>query len=146
MNCELCGKGEENLVFAFVENVKFRVCSNCRKFGKVVNETSHNNFNRNIIKKEENFDIVRSDCGLILKNFRESKGMTQQAMALILKEREATIAKFEQGSLNPSVDFARKLEKFSGLRLVMKEKIDDPLTIKAKNQSLTIGDIIKKSS
>ena len=143
VNCELCGK-EDNLVLAYIESVKFRVCSNCQKFGNIIQEEVVKNFEKRIFRKEEFIDYVIDDCGVLVKNSREYKGLSQHDIALAINEKASLIAKIEQGNINPGIELAKKLEKFLGLKLIMKEKVlEAPTKIDLKG-SLTIGDFMKK--
>lgn len=141
--CELCGK-EDILVFALVEGVKFRVCSSCKKFGKVIEGQVVNQVEKKVFRREEFVDVVVGDCGVLVKNFRENKGLSQHDLALVINEKESFIAKIEQGSIVPDIGFAKKLEKFLGLKLITQDKVLEVPTIDSKTSALTIGDFIKK--
>lgn len=144
-NCELCGK-EKDLVSTLIEGVKFRVCGGCSKFGKVIEGQVIKKIEKKDIKREEFVDIVLDNCGSIIKNFREKEGLSQHDLSIKLNEKESTLAKIEQGNLKPSIELAKKLEKFFGATLVAKEKISEAPVVKASNTSLTIGDFLKKDS
>ena len=79
-NCELCGR-EGDLVSAFVETVKFKLCSICKKFGKVVEDKTVRKIEKPQIKREEIFEDVVSGCGNIIKKSRESRGLSQHDLA-----------------------------------------------------------------
>ena len=115
--CEFCGK-EGELVGAFVESVKFNVCSNCKKHGKVVEEIASKKFEKKDIRREEVIYVVLDNSGELIKLAREKKGFTQHDLAIKLNEKESIIAKIEQGSLKPSIDLAKKLEKFFSVGLL----------------------------
>ncbi len=142
--CELCGK-EENLLSAFVEGVIFRVCSNCSRYGKVIEEKRFVKIEKREIRREEVVEVILGGFNLVVKNAREKKRLSQEELATKLNEKESLISKIEQGSLKPSIDLAKKLERFLGVKLITQEKIEEAPT-KVKTAALTIGDFIKKSS
>ncbi len=142
-NCELCGK-EDNLVAAFIEGVKLNVCSNCSKHGRVLEERKVIKKIENKIHKEEDIDTVLNDYSFLIKKARENKDLNHHDLALKLNEKESTIAKIEQGNLKPSIELARKFERFFNIKLITKERISEAPTLKSKDTSLTVGDFLKK--
>lgn len=146
VSCELCGK-DSKLLSVLIEGVKFNVCGSCSSHGKILQDA---NIKKGELKKpiirNEVLDVVVDNYSDIIKNFREKKSMTQKELALKLNEKESMIAKIEQGTLKPSLDLAKKLERFLGVKLVTKEKISESLSLNVKRGSLTIGDFLKKDS
>ena len=71
--------------------------------------------------------------------------MSQEDFAKFLNERESIVAKWEQGSLRPRIDTARRLERKLGIRLVEKEEetSEDVDVPKVKKDEFTLGDFIK---
>lgn len=144
VSCELCGK-DSKLLNVLIESVKFNVCDKCSSHGKILQENNIKKVEQNISKfRNEVLDVVVDDYSAIIKNFREKKLLTQKELALKLSEKESAIAKIEQGTLKPSLDLAKKLERFLGVKLVTKEKISESLSLNVKNTGLTIGDFLKK--
>lgn len=141
-SCELCGKKRE-LVVAYVEGVRLRVCSDCGKYGNVIEEDIKKPEIKQVFKKEV-VEIIVEDYSNIIKNAREKKNLNQKDLALKLKERESLISKIEHGGLKPDIELAKKLEKFFNVKLVLQEKVDVAASTKIKNQKLTIGDYLKK--
>ncbi len=142
-NCELCGK-KTDLVTAYVDNVRFKVCSGCSKYGKVIETDIKEPEKKYIMKREEIAEVVVDNYSKIIKNSRDKLGLTQKDFALKLNEKESLIAKLEQGSLKPDIELAKKLERFFSIKLVIQEKIDISTNTKIKDQKLTIGDVLKK--
>ena len=142
--CELCGKQEDSLSKALVEGVKFNVCLNCKKFGKVIEETTAKLPERKIIRNETAFEDVAADYSEKIKNSRESTGLSQKELALKLNEKETVISKLEQGALKPSIQLAKKLEKALGLKLIISEKIIEAPAANQRQGAYTIGHFIKK--
>lgn len=144
-SCELCGKGGD-LVSAYIEGVRLKVCSTCSEYGKVIQEKFVKPVEKKDIKVEEVVDVVLDDYSNIVKKARETKGLSQKDLAYKLNEKESIIAKMEQGNIKPDLDLARKLERFLGIKLILKEKIAEPPVLQVKTSGLTIGDFLKKSS
>jgi putative transcription factor len=141
MACELCGK-EENLVSTYIEGIKFNVCSNCSKHGRVVSSGQVSSQQKTIVKRQELFEDVVEDYSDLIRNARESKGMTILQVANGLNEKESLISKIEQGHIKPDIKLAKKIENFFGIKLVATEKVNAGLT-KEPTRNLTIGDLIK---
>lgn len=155
--CEMCGK-EARLVTADIEGGELNVCSNCTKYGTVKKsfrgnlssspsrERSSSVRRHFAVKEEPSFRIVDNYSSLI-RSAREKRDMSQEDFAKSLNERESLIAKWEQGSLKPRINIARKLEKKLGVKLVVKEETDgeDLKSEKSKKVSdeFTLGDFIK---
>jgi len=68
--------------------------------------------------------------------------LTREEVAKKLNERESVISKIERGELLPTLDFARKLEIFFKVKLIL-EYEDNYKNKSSKEESLTIGDVIK---
>ncbi len=142
--CEMCGK-EGNTVTATIEGVDLKVCSGCAKFGKVKQEYrgAPKLYQKPIIKEEPAETLVAAFAPL-LRTARESRNMTQEEFAKFLQERESQVAKWEQGTLKPGIEDARKLERRLGLKLVEKDEIKKAeIQIKVKKDEFTLGDFVK---
>lgn len=146
--CEMCGR-EGDLVPAEVEGVELKLCPKCTKYGKVKSRKGpFSNFSlpsKPILKESPEFKIVPNFSELI-RSARENSKLSQEDFAKFLNERESIIAKWESGSLSPSLDLARKLERALGIKLVEKE---EPSTVeklapeKRNSDEFTLGDFIK---
>lgn len=142
-SCELCGK-DGTLVSVIVESIKLNVCESCSKYGKVAGNMAARKVEDKKFFREEVIEIVIDDFSSIVKSSRERKFLTQKELAVKLNEKESVIAKIEQGSLKPSLDLARKLEKFLGIKLMTNEKLSEASSLNVKTGNLTIGDFLKK--
>ena len=70
--------------------------------------------------------------------------LTGDGFVLNLNEKESFIAKLESGNLTPSLELAKKLEKYLNIKLIIKEKAEEmPVNNKSKSM-MTIGDLLKK--
>jgi len=151
--CEMCGK-DAPLVKADVEGTELEVCNNCAGYGTVKKGYSGNNYNlrRNGFRKNEKpeFKVVDNFASLI-RNARDQKGMTNKDFAGMLNERESLVAKWENGSLKPRIDTARKIGKILSINLLEKigptkaekEEKEDTIGGKASKDEFTLGDFIK---
>ena len=144
MNCEMCGK-EKALKDAIVEGVMLKVCEKCSRFGKVITiERPVIKEEKKFVKKQEiNEDIVE-DYALKLKRAREDLNLKQEEVAKNLNEKESVIHSLEIGKLKPSLELARKLEKFFRIKLVEeKEEEKREVSIDFRDKEVTIGDLLK---
>ncbi|MBS3117010.1 TIGR00270 family protein [Candidatus Woesearchaeota archaeon] len=145
--CELCGR-EEHLLAVEVESVEMSVCAECAKFGKVKARTSLVAFSQQRVSKVEEPEFtVTLDYASLLKTARESRHLNQEDFAQFLNERVSLVQKWEQGTMPPGIDTARRLEKKLGIYLIEKiEKntIDLPLNKSSKRaDTFTLGDFVK---
>ena len=143
MQCDLCG-AEKELLRAAIEDTTLNVCSNCSRFGKVIDtkEVSNQSFGPTTIK-ERSENIVENYSALI-KQSREDKGLKQKELAKRLAEKESTIHKLETGHLRLSIRLARKLERFLEVELI-KDLEERPIILeKSEPGPLTIADLMKK--
>ena len=92
--------------------------------------------------KEISEDVV-SNYSELIKKAREKKGLKQDDLAKNIAEKESTIHKIETGALKPSFNLARKLELFLGIKLIGISEEKREINLNLKDNSLTIGDLIK---
>lgn len=142
--CEMCGNQGE--IKVKVEGVDLNVCQNCSKHGEIreYSKESSKQQKRVYFRTEEApLRLVDSFPEILLKA-RQKKGWTQEEFAKNLNERESVIAKWEQGSMMPRIDVARRLEKVLGIKLVEEESFEQEVKIEKKgNEEFTLGDFIK---
>lgn len=146
-NCEMCGK-ESRLAQADISGAELKVCSNCARFGVVKRETGVKNFNRSsrdrFVKREEPELKIADDYSSLIRSARESKGMKQEDFSKFLNEKESIVAKWEQGTLRPRIDVARRLEKALGIKLVVVDESKKVEVVKQKkSDGFTLGDFVK---
>lgn len=148
INCDLCGKVDENLLRALIESVELNVCSNCSTFGKVIAPVKRQvNETKKSIKKEEpeeeKLELIVEDYAAIIRKKRESMGLTQKDFASRLNEKESRVHKIESGIWQPNIALAKKLEKVLGIKLVEEHLEKHSAAKKGQNEGFTIGDFIK---
>ncbi|MEM1666659.1 MAG: multiprotein-bridging factor 1 family protein [Nitrososphaerota archaeon] len=82
-----------------------------------------------------------------IKNARERMGLSQEELAAQLNEKATLIKKIEQGEVKPSIELARKLEKFLKIQII-EEVTEDyrygPFLSKPQPGGYTLGDVMKK--
>jgi len=141
--CELCGKICD-LVIALVEGVRFNVCPSCSSYGKVLESSSLSSVAQPVVKRNELVSAVVVNYSDLVKSAREKKQLTQKEFALKINEKESTLVHLENGTLLPSLELAKKLERFLNIQLITTEKILDPPQKIQQSRGFTLGDFIKK--
>ena len=149
INCDLCGKVDERLNRALIENVELNVCSACSKFGKVTApvhrpsaKEQHRQYKQREAKKEK-IEILVDNYADLIKKRRESMGLTQKDFANRINEKESTIHKIETGNFIPTLLLAKKLEKTLGIKLIEEYMEKHEFLKKRKDEGFTLGDFIK---
>ncbi len=153
MQCDLCGAKEENLFSAIVEGTELNVCRNCARYGKIVEKrvvSDEKNNNIRQIKprdpKKQTIDVIVPDFAEKIKKKREQLGIKQKDFAKKLSLKESLVHNLETGSFEPSIDIARKLERFLKIKLVEEYEDKKTETIKSASEEITLGDLIKIKS
>lgn len=143
--CEICGK-DTSLVNAIVEGTTLSVCTNCARFGNVLQPVKsyakQKSFGSQFTEQET--EAIVEDYASRVKNAREKRNMKQEDVAKAVAEKESVIHKIESGHMEPSFVIAKKLEHFFGIRLITKVKVTAEKS-ESENTSggMTIGDMIK---
>lgn len=143
-SCEMCGKVAP-LQQALVEGVNLAVCSACLAYGKPkVRSDAPAGRQKPNIPEGPSYSVV-PDFSFRLKRAREARKMTQKEFAAVLRERESVVANWEQGTVRPSLDVARRLEKQLGFLLVEEDHESTAISSSKKKCSdgLTLGDFMK---
>jgi len=142
MQCEMCGK-ESPLVRANIEGVTLSVCKKCGDMGKVFTPPTARAAPVRAVRNEPQLDIV-ADFSTRIRTAREKLGLSQQEFALKLNERESMLRNLESGSLRPSIELARKLERLLHIALVEEETAMSGAGGTHAGAGMTIGDLLKK--
>jgi putative transcription factor len=146
-SCEMCGSANAT-VKAKVEGSELKLCMNCAKYGKVISRVfteSHGTPKSQYKKPElpEKLEIVNEDFSEIIKKAREKLGLKQEELAQKIAEKESLIHHIESGQFTPSIDLAKKFEKFLKIKLVEEYKENHDSEKKKNSNEVTIGDFIK---
>ena len=141
--CEMCGRSGD-LVTAEVEGVELKVCPLCTKFGKIIRKVSWQHAPPKPIATGPEFKIV-DDFAALIRSIRNAKNMSQEDFGKLIQERESAIAKWEQGTLKPSLDAARRVGKILSMNFVKQEEVSSTAinTPAKKSDEFTLGDFIK---
>ncbi len=147
--CDMCGK-ETDLVVAIIEGSEMNVCSQCARFGKIIRKIKPPEPIKKEIEKvgkeepeKEIIENIVESYGKIIKEAREKLGLKQEDFAKKINEKASLIHKIESEHQKPSIDFAKKIEKFLKIKLIEEEKLEKIKLDKSDSESFTIGDIIK---
>ena len=152
INCDLCGKVDEQLNRTLIEGVELTVCGACSKFGKVIAEVKryspkeqHKMVQRAQpqAQKKEKMEILVEDYANLIKKRRESMGLSQKDFAMKLNEKESMIHHIETGTFEPPLELARKLGRILGIKLVEEHEETHPMQKTKREESFTLGDFIK---
>ena len=148
--CEMCGK-ETSLVKVQIEGSILLTCLSCAKHGLILEEFAQTtntpkkySKQNNLIEKEETIEVIVQDFPQRIKQAREKKNLQQNEVARQLAIKESIIHKLESGKLEPSLDIARKLERFFNIKLVQ-QYVNDYKHQKQNTLSFTIGDLLTKN-
>ncbi len=141
-SCDLCGATA--ISQAKVEGTILSVCKNCIKFGQPLNPKPLPRQHRPVIIETPS-RLLAENAALLVRHAREQRNLSQNQLAMALKEKESVIQHVESGALRPPEALARKLEQFLKIKLYKNADKDDSLIPKTSpSAGLTIGDLMKK--
>lgn len=142
----------------YVENVRLSVCRLC--YGKLVRRDIAKEIEVETSKARpakpepktskkpeervlEEYEVV-PDYANKIKEAREKLGLTQKALADMIRESENTIKRIESGRLVPTIALAKKLESVLSIKLLepIVESAQTRLPNPAKVKELTLGDVV----
>jgi putative transcription factor len=150
----MCG-AENRLFKAEIEGSTLNVCKYCAKHGKIIGNVQDKKFIEKMQKKREKEqkrlppdrnEIVQSlveDFYKIIKKKRESLGLKQEDVAKKINEKLSLIHKIETGHFEPSINLARKIERFLKISIVEQVASSQGPIEKTKSDTFTLGDFIK---
>jgi len=119
--CEICGKDGARQRANVDKNV-FRVCEDCVKLGKAIDEpavisakSSKNSLQANRPSVDE---MVVENFPRLISLARQKAGLRQEELATKLNERLSELQALETGKRSPTISTAKKFEKFFHIKLV----------------------------
>ncbi len=129
--CELCGRQAAEKKKIIVDGTVFNVCIACSKHGKpyvpaqAPSSSSSSKKKKPVAKIQQQKKIITMvDETMIDPNFarliREARmkmGLTHEQLGMKMSEKAQTLKKFETGALKPDELFAKKLERYLGIKL-----------------------------
>ena len=165
MRCEICGQSieEGKSEKTKIDGSVMEVCPDCSKFG-VIQKTPKPKYIPTKTKKDsratgtdrprrtprpmysldEPTEELVEDFERIVRQSRESKGLSREALGEQIYEKVSVINRIESGKMAPDIKLAKKLEKALNITLI--EKISDMDLEDFKNKTAggpTLGDIVK---
>jgi putative transcription factor len=141
----MCGSGGE-LYTANVEGAELTVCENCKKFGGVITKIRQAHLPTTktpVVAEEEKIQIIVDDYFEKIRKRRADLGLRQKELAKKINEKESVIQKIESGHFEPSLELAKKIERFLKITIVEEYKENFEAQKASKTDNFTIGDFIK---
>ncbi|MFX0097189.1 MAG: multiprotein bridging factor aMBF1 [Candidatus Hodarchaeota archaeon] len=159
MHCEICGQTIQTPKYVSVEGARLIVCANCTRFGSPVRPPSISPERKKAkvvksklstrtrtgrpVENETDFELVE-DFSVRVKTAREKRGLKQEDLGKMIKEKASTISKIETGRYRPTEKTIKKIE--IALEIDLHESsptaIESPKRGARKSPSLTLGDLI----
>jgi putative transcription factor len=156
MPCEMCG-AQGDTFKANIEGAELVVCQGCAKYGKIISrvrapvkekKSERIQARQEIATKPleklrgEIIQVIADDFSDKIKTGREKLGLKQKELALKLAEKESLIQNIESGKFIPSINLARKFERFLKIKLVERHEEEHNNKYKASKVAITIGDML----
>lgn len=148
----MCGS-EGKLYKAIIENAELSICQECSKFGRVIGvikqevprkiKSKTGTIHENKEPQTETMQIIVNDYAEKIKKKRENLGLKQKDFAKKINEKESLIQNIESGRYEPSIEIAKKFERFLKIKLIEDYEDTPEPQAKSKTDSFTIGDFIK---
>ncbi|MXR42360.1 TIGR00270 family protein [Halobaculum sp. WSA2] len=172
--CEMCGAEKASLTTTKVEGAELELCSDCSDFGTEVRTESSSSASTKYStsssssssssssgsggsssssssssqRRRDMFDdmeTVTGDYDDLIREARESAGLSQEDLASDINEKASVIRKLERGDILPSDGVQQKLEKKLGISLIEGEDVDDADWESSSSGSMTLGDVVKRN-
>ncbi len=154
LKCELCGADIRGRAYkAIIDRSEMIVCSRCSKNGTIIGvlelSTPKRNYwkSRNIPRKprrrQEVVEEIVEDYAQRIREARERMGLTRELLAAMIKEKTSTIRRIESGTLQPTIELAKRLERVLKIKLVEEFLEEDFEEYRGStgDYELTLGDI-----
>lgn len=122
--CELCGKPAAEKKMVIVDGTVFNVCLACSRRGKPYTPAAAPAKKKRpapapaaprITMKDEL--MLDPDFPRLIREARMKKGMTHEQLGMQMNEKANLLKRFETGAIKPDELFAKKLERYLGVRL-----------------------------
>jgi putative transcription factor len=130
--CELCGHQTFEKKMVVVDGTVFNVCLACSKRGKpyIMPQVSVKKKKPLIIKPQKRIGladetILTPNFASLIREARMKMGLTHEQLGMKMNEKAQILKKFETGSLKPDEIFARKLERYLGIKLYISANSDE---------------------
>ncbi|HEY9407186.1 MAG TPA: multiprotein-bridging factor 1 family protein [Nitrososphaera sp.] len=130
--CELCGRQTFEKKMVVVDGTVFNVCTACSKRGKpyMMPQVSVKKKKPLTIKPQKKIGladetILTPNFANLIREARMKMGLTHEQLGMKMNEKAQILKKFETGSLKPDEIFARKLERYLGIKLYISANSDE---------------------
>ncbi len=160
MQCEICGteiRGQPHKIT--IDGSELTTCAKCSQYGNAVNARTPVSrkvapvapaFKRRIPKPgtrkdplaEMKKDELIEDYDKVVREARDSLGLTQEELAVKIKEKASLLKKIEKAQIVPEDSVRIKLEHALNIELTEKTGADD-WSGGSLNAGTTLGDIVK---
>ncbi len=153
----MCGIEVANPILSKISGTILRTCQKCSAMGVEATEREkigNKNYISSVMNKRSNKlrekeikteKILVEDFGILIKNGRENKKLSQKELANKISEKKSTIASIENKQYKPEKKLINKLETVLEIRLM--EDIEVKESVKtSKTTGMTLADLIEKSN
>lgn len=130
--CELCGHQTFEKKMVIVDGTVFNVCIPCSKRGKpyVQAQIAVKKKKPLAVKPQKKIEladetILTPNFAKLIREARMKMGLTHEQLGMKMNEKAQLLKKFETGSLKPDEIFAKKLERYLGVKLYVSANSDE---------------------
>ena len=130
--CELCGHQTFEKKMVVVDGTVFNVCIACSKRGKpyVPPQVTVKKKRPLAVKPQRKIEladetILTPNFAKLIREARMKMGLTHEQLGMKMNEKAQLLKKFETGSLKPDEIFAKKLERYLGVKLYVSANSDE---------------------
>jgi putative transcription factor len=130
--CELCGHQTFEKKMVVVDGTVFNVCIACSKRGKsyVPPQIAVKKKKPLAVKPQKKIEladetILTPNFAKLIREARMKMGLTHEQLGMKMNEKAQLLKKFETGSLKPDEIFAKKLERYLGVKLYVSANSDE---------------------
>jgi putative transcription factor len=158
MRCEVCGREIFGLpYYRIIEGGRLTVCSQCSKFSNQEWDPKRPQARksptrrrsaqpklrkRSVIETVESLELV-DDYGMVIKKARQKKGLSIEAFAKKISEKESVVKKLEKGDMNPPLNLVRKVQRELGINILEEAETGKGQVLSRPMGPRTLGDLIK---
>src|SRR5918999_3048920 len=130
--CELCGHQTFEKKMVVVDGTVFNVCIACSKRGKpyVMPQVSVKKKKPLTIKRQKRIGladetILTPNFASLIREARMKMGLTHEQLGMKMNEKAQLLTKFETRTLKADEIFAKKLERYLGIKLYISANSDE---------------------
>jgi len=157
MKCEICGAEIKGKAYKVViDRSELIACWRCANKTKTITDVidltrSKRNINKKIMppkhvrpKRPLIVEEIVEDYSERIREARNRIGLTRDVLAAMIGEKVSTIRRIEEGTLQPTISLARKLEKVLKIKLIEEYEEDEEYTFGSQSRyEVTLGDIVE---